>query len=766
MIYSIRTKILFLGLIFVALISIAFFIYSMITTVNYKRLRLEGIEHTVAFETEKVNKTIAEIEHGAVFYAISGTLCYNTKSKELGENLIIEYINSFPFIAGGGFWFEPYAFKSDLMRVGFYAVRGKDARKITIDDSLFLDEYDYHNKGWYREIIENITSSNQVFWTRPYVDDASPSSLMTTAGAGIFDDSGKLMGVATADWEIEDVIRELIAIKPTENSFVILCVPERDYVISSTRTNEIIGLPMSRIPYDITADSFNFNGIDYVRFGKYMDNGWLLSIQIPEYEIIAEVEKQNKRFSILIAIVSVLMFLIAYILISRLINAPIKQLTHDLSHIVLGNLDTQLKINSKDELGLLAQVFNKMTGDLKISIEEQTKERTEKQRISDELSVAATIQTSMLPNIFPPFPGRKEFDLFALMVPAKEVCGDFYDFFFLDKDNLAVLIADVSGKGIPAALFMVIAKTLIKNCSSCRTPRAVFDTVNKKLCEGNETGMFVTAFIGFYNIPSGKLVYVNAGHNPPLVKKKGSSFKYLSTNPCIVLGFMETTIYTEDEMVLEPGDILYLYTDGITEAVNNSREFFGEQRLLNCVNKNRDSGVYEMLSAIKQEVDIFAEGAEQADDITMLGLLINSEQSAESSEELKVFANADNLESVINFIDTKLINYYSSEIKNEICIAAEEIFMNIVNYAYGHESGEVKISVSVYSGKTVIKFEDTGKPYNPLEQPDPDLNKSIKERQIGGLGIFMVKKIMDSIEYSRDDGRNILIIGKKITERK
>ena len=764
---SIRTKIVFLGLIFAALIGTAFLIYSMTTTVNYKYLRLEGIEKTVAYETEKVNKLIAEIEHSAVFYAISGRLCYKAQSEKLGEELVVEYIKNSSVLVGGGFWFEPYTFKKDQLYAGFYAFREKDA---VIVDSNF-GEYSYHDTVWYREIFSNINRPYQVVWAKPYTDESGTYNLLTTAGTGLYDDDGKLIGITTADWEIDEVIKELIAIKPTANSFVILCVPEKDYIISSTRTSETIGLPMSFIPWDITADAFNFEGIDYLRFGKYMDNGWLLSVQIPEREIFADVEIQNERFSILIAVVSVIMIFTAYILISRLINAPIKQLTYDVSKIALGNLDVKIKVKSKDELGLLAQVFNKMTGDLKKSIEEKTRERNEKERISAELNVAAIIQSSMLPCVFPPFPDRKEIDIYAVMTPAKEVCGDFFDFFFVDNDNLAVLIADVSGKGVPAALFMVIAKTLIKNCSSCRTPATVFDSVNKKLCEGNETGMFVTAFIGFYNLTSKKLKFVNAGHNPPLLKRKGSSFEYLSTKPCVVLGFLNNTKYHEEEIDLAEGDTLFLYTDGVTEAMNCEKDLFGETRLLTAADKNKNSSPYDLLNAVKNEVDLFAEGATQADDITMLALAINkksesNEQTTEGSgdffvsKKIEVLACIDNLKDVIDFTGIELENRgFSAEEKNEICIAVEELFMNIVNYAYGQDFGNVIISVYT-DEKTYIKFEDTGKPYNPLEQQEPDLNKSIEERQIGGLGIFMVKKIMDSVEYSRNDGKNVLVIGK------
>ena len=762
-------------LFFLASIGTAFVIYSVATTVNYKRLRLEGIEKTVAFETEKVNRIIAELERGAIFYAAGGMLCYETQSEEFGERLAVEYISSFPAAVGGGFWFEPYAFKKDKLRAGFYAFRDNASGEVKIDNTFLMDEYDYHNKSWYRETVDSISRPYQVAWTRPYTDDSGTFSLMTTASSGVFDKDGKLIAMSTVDWEIEEVVKQLIAVKPSQNSFVLLCVPEKDYVIFSTRTQNQTGASIKSVPWDINADSFTLDGVRYMRFGRYMDNGWLLSVQIPENEIFAEVERQNLRFSVIFALAAVLMLLLAYFLVSKFINAPIKQLTQDVSNIALGNLDTRIEITSRNELGLLAQTFNKMTGDLKKSIEENERERAKKERTAVELSVAAEIQASMMPCVFPPFPDRKEFDIFASMVPAKEVGGDFYDFYFIDKDNLVVVMADVSGKGVPAALFMVVAKTLIKNCSKCRTPKAVFDTVNEKLCEGNDISMFVTAIAGFYNIPTGRFVFVNAGHNPPLLKRKGSPYEFLKTVPCPVLAFLKDTKYREEEIFLESGDVLFFYTDGVTEAMNGDREMFGEQRLLSAANRNRGASVNELLKSVKGEVDNFADGAEQADDITMLALKIcggNEEENADNDapeqleavsgtpEKLELEAKIENLDKLTGFVNARLEKGgYSPDFQNEINIAVEEIFMNIVNYAYIPASGMVSVSVSCEE-KAVIKFEDSGRPYNPLTQPDPELDKPPAEREIGGLGVFFVKKTMDSVEYSRVNDKNILVIAK------
>jgi sigma-B regulation protein RsbU (phosphoserine phosphatase) len=250
----------------------------------------------------------------------------------------------------------------------------------------------------------------------------------------------------------------------------------------------------------------------------------------------------------------------------------------------------------------------------------------EKERISAELDVATHIQSSMLPHIFPPFPHRKEIDIFGVMDPAREVGGDFYDFFLIGEKKLAIVIADVSGKGVPAALFMVIAKTLLSNYALMdKSPKEVFETVNNTLCENHDAGLFVTCFMGYLDLETGELVSVNAGHNPPLLKR-GGAYEYYQTKRGLVLAGMEDTVYTESKVVLEPNDVLYLYTDGVTEADNRSGELYGGQRLLDAMNRNRDTNIEELCANVREDVAAFADGAPQADDITMLAIRFNGKK--------------------------------------------------------------------------------------------------------------------------------------------
>ena len=280
-----------------------------------------------------------------------------------------------------------------------------------------------------------------------------------------------------------------------------------------------------------------------------------------------------------------------------------------------------LDVHTGDEVENLSHALKRMERDINGYIENLTHVTAEKERIGAELSVATHIQASMLPCIFPAFPNRREFDIYATMTPAKEVGGDFYDFFLVDDDHLAVVIADVSGKGVPAALFMVIAKTLIKDhTQSGKPPEEVFTEVNRQLCEANDENLFVTAWMGVLEISTGKLVYVNAGHNPPVIGRKNGETEFLRSRPGFVLAGLDFTKYRAGSLELMPGDLLYLYTDGVTEAMNTAQELYGEERLKRTLDANVSAAPEEIFKAVKKDLDDFVADAPQFDDITMLAM--------------------------------------------------------------------------------------------------------------------------------------------------
>ena len=255
------------------------------------------------------------------------------------------------------------------------------------------------------------------------------------------------------------------------------------------------------------------------------------------------------------------------------------------------------------------------------AVEKLARVMAERERINAEFDIARQIQASLLPSVFPAYPERPEFDIYAAIAPAKEVGGDFYDFFLIDHDHLGVVIADVSGKGVPAALFMMVAKTLIKNHAFMNlTPAEILIKANWQLCENNDASMFVTVFMGILNVHNGKFTFVNAGHNFPLIRRANGAFDWLKSKVRLVLGYMDSASYDDSTIMLAPGDTLFLYTDGVTEAENDKQEMFGNERLIELLNTGTELEPRIILTAVKQAVDAFADDASQHDDITMLAL--------------------------------------------------------------------------------------------------------------------------------------------------
>ena len=324
----------------------------------------------------------------------------------------------------------------------------------------------------------------------------------------------------------------------------------------------------------------------------------------------------------IIAFIMIVSIIIYYLFIKESVIKPIKKLTTEtkdlVANIEAGNL-FKSDIKTGDEIEELSNSFEQMGNELSEYIEENTLITAEKERIEAELDMAASIQANQLPSIFPPFPDREEFDIYASMDPAKEVGGDFYDFFFVDKDHFTILIADVSGKGIPASLFMMISKSLIKNMlQSGETPGKALEKVNNQLLEGNEDGLFVTVWMALIELSTGKCTVVNAGHEHPVVCRKGGKYELIKYRHSPAVSTFEGMKFKEHDFQLEHGDSVFVYTDGVPEAVNADLKMYGTDRLVEVLNKNIDADVKETISAVTEDIDKFVNGEEQFDDTTML----------------------------------------------------------------------------------------------------------------------------------------------------
>ena len=398
----------------------------------------------------------------------------------------------------------------------------------------------------------------------------------------------------------------------------------------------------------------------------------------------------------------------------------------------------------------------------------------EKSVAENELRMASVIQDNMLPSTFPPYPDRHEFDIFASMTPAKEVGGDFYDFFLIDDDHMALVIADVSGKGIPAALYMMVCKSLIKSQTIALGVKGstsqILINVNDQLSSNNKMNMFVTVWLGIVTLSTGELTYSNAGHEYPIFKRGDEPFTVLKEKHSPPLGCMEGIRYKEFKTRIDPGDIIFLYTDGVAEATNRDNELFGLDRMLESLNDKSkgDRSAVDIDFDMKYSVDLFVKGAPQFDDLTMLtfkyygGEPMNTDNSY---EELTVKADVNNLDKVQGFIDERLeAAECSMKAQTQIDVAVEEIYVNICNYAYKDKGGEgdAKVKMKITDGVAEIVFEDSGIQYDPLANEEPDITLSAEEREIGGLGIFITKKTMDEVLYDYKDGKNALTLRKKI----
>ena len=507
--------------------------------------------------------------------------------------------------------------------------------------------------------------------------------------------------------------------------------------------------------------------------------GYYIVAVLPENEILLQRDTSVRLTAVLEVLVFLTLFAAIYLLVRKLVVNNINKVNHSLSKITDGDLEERVDVRSNTEFASLSDDINATVSTLKQYIAAAAA------RIDQELAFAKNIQQSALPSVFPPYPDRTDFSLYATMDTAKEVGGDFYDFYLLEDNSLAFLVADVSGKGIPAAMFMMTGKTVLRDYAERGdAPADVAVNANDKLCDGNDAEMFITAWMGFLNTDTGLVRFINAGHNPPVLIRDGkASFITQKTN--LAFAAMDGVPYREQSLQLEPGDLLFLYTDGVTEATDASEALFGNDRLLEVLSSSFGTGedaCRNICGSVKKAIDDFVGDAPQFDDITMLCLYYagpeadgtteasdDTEKKADgaanvsddTTKKLSVPADTGNLEQIVAFVDEQLTSAdCPQKAQSQIDVAVEEIFVNIANYAYDNEPGDVEISVSTDELGATVEFRDAGVPFDPLQKEDPDITLSAENRPIGGLGIFMVKKTMDSVDYRYIDGQNILTIRK------
>ena len=372
--------------------------------------------------------------------------------------------------------------------------------------------------------------------------------------------------------------------------------------------------------------------------GIYDQNGEVVGtacIDVSMDDIMKNRQEFLQNLCLVLVGITIVICLLILAGINRILLVPVKSLSQAAALFVKDKESTkktqtaisQLNIHTGDEIEELSEAIKTMEMEINDYIDHLTEVTAEKERMGAELNIATQIQASMLPCIFPAFPERNEFDIYASMDPAKEVGGDFYDFFLIDEDHIALVMADVSGKGVPAALFMVIAKTLLRNTAqSGISPKEVLSQVNTQLCENNEAEMFVTVWLGVMQISTGHMVCANAGHEYPAIRRVGGQYELLHDKHGFVLAGMEGSRYREYEITLEKGDSLFVYTDGVPEATNAENELFGTDRMLEALNQNPDAASEEVIRQVQKAMEVFVKQAPQFDDITMLSMIYKGKE--------------------------------------------------------------------------------------------------------------------------------------------
>ena len=591
--------------------------------------------------------------------------------------------------------------------------------------SLATEDYDYASKPWFTKPIEQ----GGAYWSEPYIDMGGGEELMTTYSLPIKDKQGRLAAVLTADISLSwltDVVGDIkvyphaFSILVSREGQIMVC-PEKSLVMRKT-VREVVSTMDDTVAVGAIGRSMlageQGEGVvvekgvtNMVFFAPVERTGWSMSIVVPEKEVFGGIRRIGRIVNAL-QILGLLLLLLILFIVGR-------------------NLKRLNKINHQ------------------------------KEKMQNELHIARAIQMAMVPKTFPPFPDRHDIDMAATIVPAKEVGGDLYDFYIHD-DRLFFCIGDVSGKGIPASLVMAVTRSLFRTVSAHeKSPQRIVTAMNESMSESNENNMFVTFFCGVLDMQTGHLRYCNAGHNAPVLLT--DTISKLEVVPNLPLGIMKGMHFQEQEMDLRYDDAIFLYTDGLTEAENPVHELFGEKRMLEALHGRQAS--MNHLKSMEDAVRGFVAEAPQSDDLTMLFIhYLNETDPIESERHLILHNDINQIPQLAEFVeaiaDEKSLD---KGLAMSLNLALEEAVTNVIMYAYPPESDGL-VDIEAILRKNDIKFiiSDSGKEFDPTAAPLADTSLSAEERPIGGLGIFLVRNIMDSVKYERLDGKNVLTMDKRL----
>lgn len=640
---------------------------------------------------------------------------YNTfkrPSQEEISQLLNKFIDVNPQVCGIAVGLEPEVYLSSGQPNGFACyVTNVGGYKEQLNLGAI---HDFKQKLWYRNAVE----TGKAMWSDPF-RETSHGCVVTCYSIPLYGDNNTILGVLAIDINTEAFRNKCNAVSPFPNSTVTMTDRNFRFVahpdttlllqhveaVAKYNTDDIAdsvkGMMMAHKTGHHTIKNKNKEDVLFY-FTTIERSGWTIAVECPEASVYGSIDRM-RYYTIIIAIVSIFIMVVCFV-----------------------------------------WLFRRLQG---VALSQAGMDR--------ELQIASGIQRGMLPDSSTPFPQCDNLDVCGYICPAKTVGGDLYDYFIRD-DKFYFCIGDVSGKGVPASLFMAVVHTLFRNLSlHDDTPQAIMSSMNETLCRGNNHNMFCTMFLGVLNLSTGKLDYCNAGHCAPIVKR-GNKVEALDVSINIALGVLENFPYQGQEITLGKNDGVFMFTDGVTEAENKDKQFYGDKRVFSALKytfMKSNQTAKELINTMVESVDAHVNGAEQSDDITMLMITYNGP----NVHKLNLTNDVSQVSKLATWIEGLIETYCISPDNGfNLNLALEEAVVNVISYAYDESGQPVELTACVEGEELMVTIVDHGKPFDPTKVDEPDLDLPIEERPIGGLGVMLVRRIATKVEYKRENEHNVL----------
>ncbi len=694
----------------------------------------------------------------------------NYIDQDVSVRQLLKYImDSHPEICGIGVAIDPELCSEAEESAMLYASR--DNQKYNFE--FYSNNHRYPSENWYKNTKLNQTPS----WEEPYWQLSGKDSTMVVSYCSpLYISDNEFVGVIAADLPLTWIDSLVQSTKTFENSYSYLISQKACYLSHKDQSrifhqtffsanahlqdSTINALGQRMIKGESGYCEYTLDGSKrYEFFSPVEQSRWSVGIVSLKSDIISDLIATTNVLIIIILGGLILIFLLTILAIKRS-TKQLKKLSASSKSIAHGNFNVEIpKINSRDEIYELRESFVNMQQSLKDYIE-QLKVTTQKsERINSELSIATQIQMGMLPTLFPPHPSLTSVECFAKLIPAKEVGGDLYDFLAIG-DTFYFTVGDASGKGVPASLMMTITSSLFRSSViQLQDPSKVLHSMNNLILEKNGSDMFITMFIGALNTKTGELRYSNAGHNPPVIIQN-STATFLKQQAHLPLGVMPNITYTNHTATINSNDLLMVYTDGLTEAENNEQELYSNSRMLELLSQDfKDRSARGVIDYIEESLHHFTKGCEQSDDITTMAIRL----LPAPTEHLKLSNRLSELTRLTEFVeDIAQKHNLALPLQSKLNLALEEVIVNTIEYGYS-EGVEDTVEIEFHKEGNTLCFTltDSAKEFDPTKVAEADTTLPQEERPIGGLGILLLRKIMDSVDYQRNNNKNILTL--KIT---